>query len=363
MILDSIPRLFEIFILGGAGLLFTGIVTAGVYDVRAASRRPRINAAVRRLRKPTQPWVTVIIFTQEDAGMIAGCLESLKRCRYTNFDIVIVDNASQDGTQQAIRNHLRRHPLRPSRFYAKKKRVSLPEALRQAYRKSRKGELVVTLGAASRPPQSFLKSAVARFVAEPELDGITINEYMDSPLAVNDLASEVARAVWHIIMKGKGLIGVNYGQTALNGIYRKTVVTSERKISLRFEADMLLPVVKRERQPITSTQARAIVVALAFIASIIMSYSMVAAALLETYIPLLVGWLFVTVGTLAVIWSDESISMMQKVQLTLSATIIYFLTYVAFLQLLFGQIVKKIFRISRTARPRRVLLRQQRAIS
>lgn len=49
-----------------------------------------------------QPLVTIIIVTWNNQEEIRDCLESIKKSGYKNYNIVIVDNASQDSTTEII---------------------------------------------------------------------------------------------------------------------------------------------------------------------------------------------------------------------------------------------------------------------
>lgn len=47
--------------------------------------------------------VTVIIPSWNGAGLLKSCLESLEKQTYPNFQVLVVDNGSTDGTQEVIR--------------------------------------------------------------------------------------------------------------------------------------------------------------------------------------------------------------------------------------------------------------------
>ena len=44
------------------------------------------------------PVVSIIIVTYNNADVIGGCLQALVRQRFCSFEVLLVDNASQDGT-------------------------------------------------------------------------------------------------------------------------------------------------------------------------------------------------------------------------------------------------------------------------
>ena len=56
------------------------------------------------------PLVSVIVPTRNRADKIVECLEALARQTYANLEVVVIDDASSDGTQDAIQRFRGRHP-------------------------------------------------------------------------------------------------------------------------------------------------------------------------------------------------------------------------------------------------------------
>lgn len=94
---------------------------------------PNIQKRMRKLRKPVQPWVTVLLYARNDQEGVSSSLKALLRSHYHNFDIVIVNDYSQDTKA----------------------------ALKKGYRKSEKGKIVISLQAGTVVPPSFIKRAVS----------------------------------------------------------------------------------------------------------------------------------------------------------------------------------------------------------
>jgi len=93
---------------------------------------PAIQAKMRKLWKPVQPWVTVLLYSRDNEGDIEASLKAIQRRHYHNFDIVVVKDFSRDAKS----------------------------ALLKGYNKSQKGEVVVTLRAGAIVSPSFIKRAV-----------------------------------------------------------------------------------------------------------------------------------------------------------------------------------------------------------
>lgn len=326
MIQELLASALQIVLFAGAGGCLAAVLLAAMADAVAIARRPRLRQAVARLRKPRQPAVTVLVYAQDDADVIEGCLRSLYRNSYHNYDVVVVDNVSRDETRRIVRRFLRTHPRVPSRLYAKRTRVSTDRALADAYRKSAKGEYVLTLSAASRPSRLFLKSAAAHLQQRERVGGLAVPVACSAPLTLASIIPEQLRTVRRVATKGLALLYLHYGRRGLNGIYRRAFWQANARGQLGYADGLRLPAVASSvRVPrVPSRLAGAAAMCLALL---LMTYSLAAAAQLITATPLLLGWLLVMVGSVVLAWSDDGSTVGRKAELTFAAPLSYFLAY------------------------------------
>jgi len=119
---------------------------------------PNIQKRMRKLRKPIQPWVTVLLYSRNNETDIDASLKAILKSHYHNFDIVVVNDYSRD---------------------AKK-------ALNRGYRQSQKGKIVISLPAGVIVPPSFIKRAVAI-----KLDRKQITLGVGKPVAIGSLTEIV----------------------------------------------------------------------------------------------------------------------------------------------------------------------------
>ncbi len=70
---------------------------------RRAARRPR-RRAVASPTAPALPPVQVVVLNYNAAGWLERCLESLRATDYPDLDIIVVDNASTDGSADLARS-------------------------------------------------------------------------------------------------------------------------------------------------------------------------------------------------------------------------------------------------------------------
>jgi len=105
------------------------VMRRAVLQVIQTQRQRRIQASVRRLRRPVQPWVTVIVYGNSIDEEREATLRSLQRSRYYSYDVVFVGPRAR--TYQT------------------------------AYRKSKRGKIVIYLQAGCVVDPSLIKRAVA----------------------------------------------------------------------------------------------------------------------------------------------------------------------------------------------------------
>jgi hypothetical protein len=126
-------ELLAILFLFFAVLVLMGIIVLVFMHVYQIIEEPNIQKRMRKLRKPVQPWVTVLLYSRNNDTFTGASLKALFRSYYHNFDIVVVNDYSNDSAG----------------------------ALRKAHKRSLKGKIVVLLQAGAIVSPSFLKRAVA----------------------------------------------------------------------------------------------------------------------------------------------------------------------------------------------------------
>lgn len=82
------------------------IIRRSVGQVIQTRHIARLHAVMRRLRRPAQPWVTVIIYGKKDEAGYAATVRSLRRSRYYAYDVVTVGPRARTY-QTAYRNSQR----------------------------------------------------------------------------------------------------------------------------------------------------------------------------------------------------------------------------------------------------------------
>lgn len=253
---------------------------------------PAIQKRMRQLRKPVQPWVTVLLYARNNEASIEASLKALLRSHYHHYDIVVVDDCSRDGTFLRVRNFITIHPESPVNYLHRRVHQTTRDALKAGYRKSKKGKVVISLQAGTLVSPSFLKRAVA--IKQQRMQ---LTMRVSEPVSTDSLSG--------IIQTLKNLVWHHMYQVQVSDA--KNINAVKRQIQFDFLGVFIL--------------AAIILTSLAIHEAIIFWYS----------------WLIVTSYVWAVIWLNEE-KIRIKLRLTFSALSALFLLPVASIVMVFSQV-------------------------
>jgi len=158
------------------------LVSANFYDIWQYRRR----------RKPahlakTKPLVSVVIAAYNEQKVIVRSLESLRGSSYPNFEVLVADNASVDGTRQLVHDYALRHPEFNLRVYRMKGNLGKGGALNTLLRRYARGEFAMTLDADSIVRPDTIANALSYF-NDPTIAGVAANvRIMDEPTVIGVL--------------------------------------------------------------------------------------------------------------------------------------------------------------------------------
>ncbi len=127
-----------------------------------------------------QPLVSVIIVNWNGGQVFENCLKSLSKIDYPNWELIVVDNGSTDGTQRraTIKN---------------KKNLGFAKANNQGYKKA-KGEYVLLLNNDTKVEKALLSKLVARIEKTPEIGIIQPKiKIMADPTLLDSVGSFLTR--------------------------------------------------------------------------------------------------------------------------------------------------------------------------
>lgn len=159
------------------------LVSANFYDMWQYRRRSR------RQTQPagTHPLVSVVIAAYNEQKVIVRSLESLQQSTYPNFEVLVADNASVDGTLQLIRDYALRHPDFNLHAYRMKGNLGKGGALNVLLRRYARGTFTMTLDADSIVLPDTIANAMSYF-SDPTIAGVAANvRIMDDPTVIGVL--------------------------------------------------------------------------------------------------------------------------------------------------------------------------------
>jgi len=116
-----------------------------------------------------QPLVSIIIVNFNGKGYLMKCLRSLKKQSYENIEVIVVDNASIDGSVEVIRKI--KIPHSRLQIIVNKENLGFAEANNIGYQRT-KGELVLFLNNDTEVTRDFLKNLVQRILKDKKIGGV-----------------------------------------------------------------------------------------------------------------------------------------------------------------------------------------------
>lgn len=136
----SVSWWFEIVLIGSTAMGMVCVVLASIYDLRRTLWR-----STQAVRSRPRSHVTVLVAMRRSSDDINACVKSIRRLHYRRYDIVVfADSRVSREAKSAAR------ATKPyARSYIARKPVGREALVRNAYRRSQRGEMVLVLDASS----------------------------------------------------------------------------------------------------------------------------------------------------------------------------------------------------------------------
>ena len=121
---------------------FLVVISSSWSDLKTVKTRQQLQSLAGNLKH--QP-ITVVVLADNHATSITACLQSIARTRYRALTIIVIDNASKDGTVKQVRQFLSQHSNLTAKVIAKRRVGSRVQLLAQVKSRLSKDTLVLTL--------------------------------------------------------------------------------------------------------------------------------------------------------------------------------------------------------------------------
>ena len=171
-----------------------------------------------------EPRVSIIVLNWNGKKYIRDCLESLLSINYNNYEVIVVDNASTDGSTDIIREY--------SKKYSKIKLIENKTNLgfskgNNIGIKASKGEIIILLNNDTKVDREWLKEVVRTFNSDKNI-GIVGSKllYLETKKIQSLGCIEIFPGLWQnltFIRQHNNLIEVDYVGGAALAIRRKVL--------------------------------------------------------------------------------------------------------------------------------------------
>ena len=194
------------------------------------ARWNRINARMTRRAQteesttPSTPTVSVVLPSYNQGHYLHAAIQSVLRQTYENFELIVIDDGSTDGTQDVLRT------IDDPRVRCfRRENGGLPTALNHGFSLSR-GELLTWISADNSCAPHMLERLVAALEEAPEsLLAISAFAYVDAENRLRHVVSDQDLSLPAAICKNPGITGFLYRRSCLTelGGYREDLLGAE----------------------------------------------------------------------------------------------------------------------------------------
>jgi glycosyltransferase involved in cell wall biosynthesis len=314
---------------------FVVIIAASVYDIRQALHRKSMIKSQSKFRQSKKPTISIIVQAYNNVETVKGCLESIRKNRYSHYDIVVVDNNSTDETRREVRLYMQKHPLLPLRLYSKRYKRSRFESISEGYKRSSKGDLVLDIDATSVIPKSFLLDCASRFWYDNQLQALHFNVNNVNSGSINLLYFRFRQLCGSMLNKSLSSMSKYRLKSNSGGIifrYQALLnATKSPSVFAKYTSGLVVSdycvTDDKTAMSIQLSRGGSAYNIFAVILILLQTYSIFLAAVLQSRSLLFIGWLAMALFLLLVTWSSEALNNKDKITLSLCAPFIYFLIY------------------------------------
>lgn len=140
-----------------------------------------------------KPFISIIIVNWNGGEVFLNCLKSIAKLDYPNFEVIIVDNGSTDGSLDYISVLKNTKGFRGSKIIENNSNLGFAKACNQGFEKS-KGEYILLLNNDTRVNPDFLTVLVNRMQEDSSIGVIQPKIYlMDKPGHLDNAGSFLTR--------------------------------------------------------------------------------------------------------------------------------------------------------------------------
>lgn len=163
---------------------------------RQIEREARAMRDMPLLQGAAQPTVTILVYLRNNGAKLEAALAALQGVAYQKLDIVLIDDASTDGTLSIMKRLAQQKNTLPVATIARRKLTSFTQAVQAGYAKSKKGDIAMIM----TPDVIVTPDAIMRAVARKQGRAVWRSEVampLDATVSLSGIARTLDAAVWH----------------------------------------------------------------------------------------------------------------------------------------------------------------------
>lgn len=312
---DLSLEIASVAIIIGAVLGGMVLILATIFDTRHPQTR-----TVKRPRR--WPQMTVLFYIDNDMDGLEDSLADLRRSRYPNLDIVLVDGSLSSAVKSQLREITKRTKL-SIKTYSIRSPKNCHQALYQGYRRSEKGEIVLVIGTSTRIDGVNLRKISTEITKLGGQKALGLTPWSTGDLRLLTITDKLIESSILSVKKALSLTHGSVSGMRVDYAYPRQLVNKAQK-----------PVPAQLANSVTVGCGRAVggvnrfveKLAVSLIVSgvvIIGLIALISAVLQISVTPLLLSYGLIIFWLIAVVWGDINSSISQKIVLSLTAPSAY----------------------------------------
>ncbi len=302
----------------------TLVILAAIYDLIASQRAVRVKKTINRLRRPSQPSVTILVYSDDQAELLESCIAHINRSQYHAVDIVVISSSvTRLGVQ--LSRGLQAKSRYPLRTYQMRKPALESESLRRGYARSQKGSFAVSIRPDVLMPTQFIKRAVAQQVQSEKMIAIRFLQRETYEIRIGLLWPMLVSASSLIWQKARQMMGWRTTGLQTGFIFPGTALAGRTNRSMGYRFDSTL-----RAEGLQAVERRSLVVRLSLILAVALfvvvgCVALGAATLFITRLPFLALYVICCFWIAACIWLDDDKSFSDRLKLSLTIPVGFFI--------------------------------------
>ena len=194
--------------------IFTLLIGADIYDILQIIRKSKRQ---RRYR----PLVSVVIPAYNEETGVIRTINSVRSAKYSNKEIIVVNDGSRDNTRQVLRNYQKRHPRTIS--IVNQENAGKAAALNNAINNRARGSLVMVLDADSVIHPDAISNMVSHFQDKKVIAAASNVKVLPSRSSLG-ISQRIEYLISYRMKRSMSILNMEYIVGGVGSTFRKSVL-------------------------------------------------------------------------------------------------------------------------------------------